>query len=93
MSATGDPVEAPDLEACTEVLGTRGLENSRLYKSHLVPLHESTLWVSQPHGLTDPAHQRHPQFCGERRWCIKERNKDNKSLCVSTGWVLSPMNY
>lgn len=44
-------------------------------------------------GLTDPPHQMHPQFCGEKKRHIKERNKDNKSLHVSAGQVLLPVSY
>jgi hypothetical protein len=44
-------------------------------------------------GLTDPPHQMHPEFCGEKKRHIKERNKDNKSLRVSAGQVLLPVNY
>lgn len=39
-------------------------------------------------GLTDPPYMMQPQFCGERKRHIKERNKDNKSLRVSAGQVL-----
>lgn len=94
ISVTGDAADGPGPEACAKALGLCGLENSHLHKSHLAPLHESTLWASQPRGLTDPSpHQTHSQFCGERKRCIKERNKDDKSLRVSAGQVLPPVNY